>query len=108
MGLASSRAAREPKALGEFPSRAARGLPVSERQTVLLLPLEGRLDDLSGRLLLVHYRGRIASNLAEAERLLRSERPPIRAALVSSEPGVADLARTLQALREAMSRAHGR
>jgi hypothetical protein len=68
---------------------------------VLLLPLEGRLDDLSGRLLLVHYRGRIASNLAEAERLLRSERPPIRAALVSSEPGVADLARTLQALREA-------
>jgi hypothetical protein len=76
-------------------------LPVSERQTVLLLPLEGRLDDLSGRLLLVHYRGRIASNLAEAERLLRSERPPIRAALISSEPAVPDLARALQSLREA-------
>jgi len=74
---------------------------VSERQTVLLLPLEARLDDLSGRLLLVHYRGRIASNLAEAERLLRSERPPIRAALIPSEPAVADLARALQALREA-------
>ena len=74
---------------------------MSERQTVLLLPLEGRLDDLSGRLLLVHYRGRIASNLAEAERLLRSERPPIRAALISSESPIPDLARTLQRLREA-------
>ena len=74
---------------------------MSERQTVLLLPLEGRLDDLSGRLLLVHYRGRIATNLAEAERLLRSERPPIRAALIPSEPAVADLARCLQTLREA-------
>ena len=74
---------------------------MSERPTVLLLPLEGRLDDISGRLLLVHYRGRIVSSLPEAERVLRSERPPIRAALISSEPGVADLARTLQALREA-------
>lgn len=74
---------------------------MSERQTVLLLPLEGRLDDLSGRLLLVHYRGRVAVSLSEAERLLRTETPPIRAALVSSEPAVADLPRALQVLREA-------
>jgi hypothetical protein len=76
-------------------------LPLSERHTVLLLPLEGRLDDLSGRLLLVHYRGRVATTTAEAERMLRSEVPPIRAALVSSEPAVAELPRVLQALREA-------
>lgn len=74
---------------------------MSDRPTVLLLPLEGRLDDLSGRLLLVHYRGRIAPSTAEAERLLRSEEPPIRAALISSEPAVADLSRVLQGLREA-------
>jgi hypothetical protein len=69
---------------------------------VLLLPLEGRLDDLSGRLLLVHYRGRLVSDLREADRILRSEKPPIRAALISSEPGVADLTRTLTALRAAV------
>jgi hypothetical protein len=74
---------------------------LSERQTVLLLPLEGRLDDLSGRLLLVHYRGRVIADLKEAERLLRTEKPAIRAALVSSEPGVADLTRTLSTLRAA-------
>jgi len=74
---------------------------VSERQFVLLLPLEGRLDDLSGRLLLVHYRGRLATSLGEAEQLLRSELPPIRAALISSEPRVPDLPRVLQGLREA-------
>jgi hypothetical protein len=76
---------------------------LSERPTVLLLPLEGRLDDISGRLLLVHFRGRIVSNLGEAERLLRSEQPPIRAAVISSEPKVADLAATLRKLREAAS-----
>lgn len=76
---------------------------MSERQTVLLLPLEGRLDDLSGRLLLVHYRGRTCASPSEAERLLRSEAPPIRAALIASEPNVPDLARCLQALREAAS-----
>jgi PilZ domain len=74
-----------------------------ERPTVLLLPLEGRLDDISGRLLLVHYRGRIVSNLGEAERLLRSEQPPIRAAVISSEPKVADLSTTLRKLRECAS-----
>jgi hypothetical protein len=74
---------------------------VSERQSVLLLPLEGRLDDLAGRLLLVHYRGRLAPSTAEAEQLLRNEMPPIRAALISSEPGVAELPRVLQTLREA-------
>jgi hypothetical protein len=76
-------------------------LPLSERQTVLLLPLEGRLDDLSGRLLLVHYRGRLATSVAEAERLLRAERPPIRAALMASEPKAADLSGALHALRKA-------
>jgi hypothetical protein len=79
---------------------------LSERQTVLLLPLEGRLDDLSGRLLLVHYRGRLVPNLQEADRLLRSEKPPIRAALVSSEPGVADLTRALTTLRAAAPGGH--
>lgn len=74
---------------------------MSERLTVLLLPLQGRLDDLSGRLLLVHYRGRSAASLPEAERMLRSERPPIRVAIIPSEPGVPDLAHTLQALRAA-------
>src|SRR4029450_12150174 len=54
-------------------------LPVSERQSVLLLPLEGRLDDLAGRVLLVHYRGRIAS-LPEGELLLRNDMPPLRGA----------------------------
>jgi hypothetical protein len=74
---------------------------LSERPTVLLLPLEGRLDDISGRLLLVHYRGRIVSSLAEAERLLQSEQPPIRAAIISSEPKLDGLAVTLRKLREA-------
>ena len=74
---------------------------MSDRQTVLLLPLEGRLDDVSGRLLLVHYRGRLVPDLGEADRLLRNEKPPIRAALISSEPGVADLTRTLGSLRAA-------
>lgn len=74
---------------------------MSERLTVLLLPLQGRLDDITGRLLLVHYRGRSAASLAEAERVLRSERPPIRVAIIPSEPGEPDLARTLQALRAA-------
>jgi PilZ domain len=74
---------------------------LSERQTVLILPLEGRLDDVSGRLLLVHYRGRLVPDLAEADRLLRTEKPPIRVALIASEPGVTDLTRTLQALRTA-------
>lgn len=74
---------------------------MSERPTVLLLPLEGRLDDISGRLLLVHYRGRITPSLADAERLLRSEAPPIRVVVISSEPGVVDLALSLRKLREA-------
>jgi hypothetical protein len=78
-------------------------MPLSERQTVLLLPLEGRLDDVSGRLLLVHYRGRLVPDLGEAERLIRNEKPPIRAVLISSEPGVADLTRTLSTLRAAAS-----
>lgn len=76
---------------------------MSERPTVLLLPLEGRLDDISGRLLLVHYRARIVSNLTEAERLLQNEKPPIRAAVITSEPKVVDLALTLRKLREAAS-----
>jgi hypothetical protein len=76
-------------------------LPVSDRQTVLLLPLEGRLDDLSGRLLLVHYRGRLAASTAEAELMLRSETPPIRSALIPSEPRVPELTRVLHGLREA-------
>jgi hypothetical protein len=76
-------------------------LPVSDRQTVLLLPLEGRLDDLSGRLLLVHYRGRLAVSTAEAELMLRSETPPIRSAVIPSEPRVPELARVLNGLREA-------
>jgi hypothetical protein len=79
---------------------------LSERQTVLLLPLEGRLDDLSGRLLLVHYRGRLIADLKEAERLLRTEKPAMRAAIVSSEPGVADLTRTLSTLRAAAPGGH--
>jgi hypothetical protein len=74
---------------------------LSERPTVLLLPLEGRLDDISGRLLLVHYRGRIVSSLPEAERLLQTEQPPIRAAILSSEPKLDGLAVTLRKLREA-------
>lgn len=74
---------------------------MAERQTVLLLPLEGRLDDVSGRLLLVHYRGRLVPDLGEAERLIRTEKPPIRVVLISSEPGVADLKRTLESLRAA-------
>jgi hypothetical protein len=81
---------------------------VSDRQTVLLLPLEGPLDDLSGRLLLVHFRGRLVPDIKEADRLLRSEKPPIRAALVSSEPGIADLTRTLTALRAAAPGGHVR
>jgi hypothetical protein len=76
-------------------------LPLSERQTVLLLPLEGELDDLSGRLLLVHFRGRLVVDLAEAERLLRSESPPILAAVISSEPRVANLPEVLRTLRSA-------
>jgi hypothetical protein len=74
---------------------------LAERQTVLLLPLEGRLDDLSGRLLVVHFRGKLAPTLTDAERLLRSESPPIGAALIPTQPGVADLAGTLDALRAA-------
>lgn len=68
---------------------------------MLLLPLEGRLDDLSGRLLVVHFRGKLAPTLTDAERLLRSESPPISAALIPSQPGVADLTGTLSSLRQA-------
>ena len=67
---------------------------------MLLLPLEGRLDDLSGRLLLVHFRGKVAPTLTDAARLLRHETPPIGAALIPTQPGVADLPATLQSLRE--------
>jgi hypothetical protein len=59
------------------------------------------MDDLSGRLLLVHYRGRLALSLEEAVKLLASEKPPIRAALIPSEPDIPDLTRSLQSLREA-------
>lgn len=68
---------------------------------MLLLPLEGRLDDLSGRLLVVHYRGKLALTPTDAERLLRSESPPISAALIPTQPGVADLPAALSALRAA-------
>jgi hypothetical protein len=73
---------------------------LAERQTVLLLPLEGRLDDLSGRLLVVHFRGKLAPTLTDAERLLRAESPPICAALIPSQPGLSDLVGTLASLRE--------
>jgi hypothetical protein len=75
--------------------------PLAERQTVLLLPLEGRLDDLSGRLVVVHYRGKLAPTPTDAARLLRVESPPIRAALIPSQPGVSDLPGALSALRDA-------
>jgi hypothetical protein len=74
---------------------------LAERQTVLLLPLEGRLDDLSGRLLLVHYRGKLAATPTDAERLLRTESQPITAALIPSQPEVADLSAALDPLRRA-------
>lgn len=73
---------------------------MAERQNVLLLPLEGRLDDLSGRLLLVHFRGKLAPTLTDAERMLRTESPPARTAVIPVQPGLGDLAGTLRALRE--------
>lgn len=74
---------------------------MAERPSVLLLPLEGRLDDVTGRLLLVHFRGKVAPTLTDAERVLRTETPPIRVAMIPAQPNVADLPGVLAALRDA-------
>jgi hypothetical protein len=71
-----------------------------ERQPVLLLPLQGELADLSGRLLLVHFRGRAASTVPEAERMVRDESPPIRVGVIPSDPRTPELVDVLRRLRD--------
>ena len=65
-----------------------------------MLSTDGTLDNLPGRLLLNHFRGRQTRGLEEAAELLASADPPIHAVAVSMDFDFARDGRALAALRE--------
>lgn len=79
---------------------------MERRQDVLVLEIGGRGEDLSGRLLLNHFRARSVSTIEEAEEILTASEPLIQAALLPSQHGLPDLVGTLNRLRAVASSGH--
>jgi len=55
---------------------------VHEREDILVYSPEGELQELLGRLLLNHFRGRVAHDIDEAIQILKENEPIIHAAIV--------------------------
>jgi hypothetical protein len=72
-----------------------------ERDDILVYSPEGELQELLGRLLLNHFRGRVAHDLEEATRIVKTNEPTIHAAIVPVSLRGDRLGPELAQLREA-------
>jgi len=72
-----------------------------ERDDILVYSPEGELQELLGRLLLNHFRGRVAHDLEEATGIVRSNEPTIHAAIVPVSLPTERLGPELAQLRQA-------
>jgi hypothetical protein len=72
---------------------------VHEREDILVYSPHDELQELLGRLLLNHFRGRVARNLEEAEQILKENEPTIHGAIVPVGLRLAELGPRLARLR---------
>ncbi|MGI9432850.1 MAG: PilZ domain-containing protein [Myxococcota bacterium] len=71
-----------------------------EREDILVYSPEDELQELLGRLLLNHFRGRVAHDLDEAERIVKENTPTIHAGIVPATLSLPSLGADLTRLRQ--------
>jgi len=74
-----------------------------EREDILVYSPEDELQELLGRLLLNHFRGRVAHDLEEAERIVKENDPVIHAGIVPANLALETLGSNLARVRQSSS-----